>query len=464
MSGLQSTQPDSAIAASGPQKQDSSAPQLRVVAPDVTGGHHGKLLEQFDEVLGCGDLSRARDVLLQFRDYQQSEHNRLQQSRNEIVQAAEELQQLLDERCRAHGGEMTRQKQQLTLWHEQEKQARLSESARALAEIQEARDEWQAERDKEAALLVAERTRMQHLEETLQAGQSALDRQRAELVAEREALSGELNARRSEFEHLLKQEHEERQSLLDSARIQKESEWQERQSQLEHELTTQRTLHEKQLSLDRESFLQACADREQEFEAVRSELHQQREQLIEERCLSAEEFAQTRQQIEQDRKLLQNGLRQMESQLRWVASSLSLNGGPLPSTGSEQIASATGATCAASLQTDETSLPTVGVPETTSDVTPPDETCNEHDVEEDAATGWTGVVQPRSSEADDAESEDCPATEADTDTDTVCNERRLRLEEYRSQLAALQNSLRSLQKRSSEKPAADSTSSPDTSS
>ena len=51
---------------------------------------------------------------------------------------------------------------------------------------------------------------------------------------------------------------------------------------------------------------------------------------VEERCRSAEQFAETRRQLEHDRTLLQNGLRQMESQLRWVASSISLSGGPLP--------------------------------------------------------------------------------------------------------------------------------------
>ena len=471
MPGLHSTQPEAVTATSGAQNPDSPALHLRVVPSAPDRGEQADLLDQFETALGCGDLSRARDALLKFRDHQHSEHGRLQQTKNELVQAVGELQQLLDERCRTHHAELNLQKQQLTEWHEQEKQALISESRRAVSKIQSAREKWQSERNEEAVILAGERTRLDHAEETLQSGRDALKRQGAELAAERAALTGELNTRRSEFENQLAQEHEERQSLLNEARLQKETEWEEHQSQLNHEMETQRSLHDRQLSLDRESFLRACADREDELDLIRTELDQQREQLVDERCRSAEQFAQSRQQIEHDRKLLQDGLRQMDSQLRWVASSLSLNGGPPPTAhtaaishaadSGEQPVSSPSRAPAQPARTDTTGEQTSAAAGFAPDGSSPIDEFVDQTAGNQPVTGWIGVVSPSGDEPAGVSPETetaMPPAAPGTDSDAVDDERRLRLEEYRSQLSTLQASLSSLQNSSTGAPATDSSS------
>ena len=93
MSGLQSPQPQNAPVDS--PAREAGGPQLRVVAAEPDGSPSP--LEQFDSALAGGDLSRARDALLVFRDEQQAERDRLQQEKTQLVQAVADMQKLLDD-------------------------------------------------------------------------------------------------------------------------------------------------------------------------------------------------------------------------------------------------------------------------------------------------------------------------------------------------------------------------------
>jgi hypothetical protein len=435
---------------------DAPAPHLRVVTAESEGSDLATSLRQFEVALGRGDLSRARDALLTIRDDQQAERQRIEQEKSELLQAVEDLQQLLDERCRAHEQELVQQKRRLAEWHETEKQNLSTETDQTLAEIQESRDAWEAERAEQAALLIEERSRLDSAAEDLRIARSEVESQHAELADERTELANErteleseLAARRTEFEEELKAEQLERFRVIDAAIAQRESEWSERQRQLEHELASQRKLHEKQLTLDRESFLRACSEREADLDAIRADVDQQRKELVEDRCQSAEQYSETRRQLEQDRTLLQNGLRQMESQLRWVAGSISLSGGPLPDRADGKGNSPSAASLAP--------------PATNAEIAP-----------ERVDSGWVGVVVPRSridelTEPSPAPELDQQVSEEETSVETTIVEvaepdesaadRRRRIEDYRSQLNSLQASLSELHAASDdseETPGADS--------
>ncbi|MBC8289484.1 MAG: hypothetical protein H8E37_04115, partial [Planctomycetes bacterium] len=209
MSGLQSPQPKStARSESKIAIEPAGGPHLRVIAadPDVEAAP----LEQFNTALAGGDLSRARDALLRFRDEQATERGRLQHEKAQLVQAVEDLQQLLDDRCHAHEEELRQQKDRLVSWNEHEKQALAAEAEKAMSEIQSAQDEfdehceqWETERDEQSTLLVEERTRLDHT-------------------------AAELANRQAEFEVAMAQEQQERLRMADEMISQRESEWAER--------------------------------------------------------------------------------------------------------------------------------------------------------------------------------------------------------------------------------------------
>lgn len=435
MPGLQSTQQTEST--TGPSAE--TGPQLRVVAADSDGEF--PMLGQFEAALASGDLSRARDALLGFRDEQQAERDRLQQEKAQLVAAVEDLQQLFDERCRAHEEDLCRQKEELASWHDQEKQGLARQSEEAASEINRAREEledrirkWEAERDKEAALLAEER--------------SHLDTERRELADQK-----------AEFEAAMAGEQQERIRMADEMISQREGEWVERQKQLEQELKSQRLLHEKQIKLDRESFLQACSQREAELDAKRAEMEKQRRGLVDDRCRTAERFAETRRQLEHDRSLVQEGLRQMEAQLRWVSSNLSLCG----TTPVEDDPSTPGHSQQAASQLSGSDVEAPDLATATRDsVVATESTLN------DGESGWAGIVCPREEESEEsaeraAESlppapEVLEPSEPSVGAEMVSSggsdaDRRARIDEYRSQLANLQASLSSLQSGAAVSPA-----------
>ena len=384
MSELQSPQPQNTPGDSPVAETDG--PQLRVVAAEPDGSP--LQLEQFELALAGGDLSRARDALLVFRDEQRAERNRLQQEKTQLLQAVADLQQLLDDRCLAHENELQQQKQRLSRWYEQEKQTLAAEARQAMAEIQSAQDgfarecqQWERNRDAQTTQLAKERDRL-------------------------ESDTAELANQRAEFEASIAKEQQEQLRVTDELLAERETEWVARQKQLEHELKSQRQLHEKQIALDRESFLQACAERETELNTTRAELDRERQELVEDRCKSAERFADTRRQLEQDRSLVQNCLRKMESQLRWVSSSIFLSLGSPPAA--------------------------------------------ESPVSAESQSGWTGLATPRDEPADaECDTED-DSSAASSEVKLSDEERRARLEDYRAQLTDLQASLSNIQSETSE--------------
>lgn len=435
MSGLQSPQPQNAPGNS--PAVEAGGPQLRVVAADPDNSPSP--LEQFDSSLAGGDLSRARDALLIFRDEQRAERDRLEQEKTQLVQAVADLQQLLDDRCQAHEDELQQQKEQLARWHEQEKQALATEAEQAMAEIQSAQDgfaeecqQWEADRDEQTAQLADERARL-------------------------ESDTADLADRRTEFEAAIAKEQQERLRMTDELIAQRESEWAERQKQLEHELKSQRQLHEKQITLDRESFLQACSDREAELNGIRAELDRERQELVEDRCKTAERFAETRRQLEQDRSLVQDGLRKMEAQLHWVSSSISLSAGSPPAAVAPQPEPAP-----EPIATDESVSPVITDPGmATSDSFVAAESADSAEPQ----SGWAGLVTPRDDEPAFADDSKAAIAEEEMPTEAVSDEasapegppeeasekdRRARIEDYRSQLASLQASLGNLQSESDE--------------
>jgi len=304
-----------------------------------------------------------------------------------------------------------------------------------MAEIQSAQDgfaqecqQWEADRDEQTAQLAEERARL-------------------------ESDAAELADQRAEFEAAIAKEQQERLCMTDELIAQRESEWAERQKQLEHELKSQRQLHEKQVTLDRESFLQACSDREADLNTTRAELDRERQELVEDRCKTAERFAETRRQLEQDRSLVQDGLRKMEAQLRWVISSISLSSGS-PTTIEPPLNPAP-------IAPPENASPAMTDPAmSTSDSF----VAAESTASAEPQSGWAGLVTPRDDES--AVDNEEAIAEAETPTEGVAEEapaarenspgesselessdedRRARLEDYRSQLASLQASLTSLQ-------------------
>lgn len=449
MPGLHSTRQNELAVSNGAASVNHPGPQLRVVTADSDGRDPACPMELFEAALGRGDLSRARDTLLAIREDQRAEQNRIELEKRDLLQAVEDLQTLLDERCRSHEQELLQQKHRLTEWHEAEKQALILESDEVASEIQKARECWEAERQEQAAILVEEQLKLEYEAEDLRRHRSELESQLAEIVEKRADQDEELKARRKDFDSELQAEQRDRIRAVDEAIAQRENEWLERQRQLDHQMDSQRQLHEKQLALDRESFLRACADREADLDAIRADVDLQRKELTEERCRSAEQFSETRRQLQQDRTLLQNGLRQMESQLRWVSASISINGGqlPRPENDDAQAADADSGVdrppAAAVAATERTRLPGA----------------ESVFVAEEGDSGWLGVVSPRTAmdEAKERQVEVEPRTAALEGSATVednsvpvvpapaSTERRQKLEDYRSQLSSLQASLNDLQ-------------------
>lgn len=427
MPGLQHSQlePTSPPASTSP---GGSVPQLRVVTAEPTDrAADASLLDLFHAALTDGDLSRARDALLRFRDVQQDEREQLQQEKSELINAVRDLQKLLDDRCQAHEEELRLQKERLAAWHDQEKQALIADAEQSMAEIQQARDDlmeqcedWEKERAEQAAALDEEQSRL-------------------------DAVRKELDERHAEFDASTAEEYRNRLRLADEAVAQRENELAGRQAQFEQELTSQRKLHERQLALDRESFLRACSEREAGLDAIRSDIEKQRQKLVEDRCRTAERFAETRRQLEHDRSLIQDGLRQMEAQLRWVSSSISLCGGPASEhceagnvANRDDLTESTRVHSAFSTSTEGNS---------SSDRDARSEaSCETARAESSTGIkGWAGVVTPRNddSEYEPVVCEDSvvnhrPPEEESQQTDS---ERRKRLEDYRTQLTTLQASL-----------------------
>ena len=449
MAGLHSARQDELTDSPGSTSTSNTGPRLRVVTADTDGSDAASPLEQFAAALGRGDLSRARDSLLAVHEQQRAEKQRIELEKSELLKAVADLQQLLDERCQAHEQELNQQKRRLVEWHEAEKQALILESEEAASEIQAARECWETERQEHAAVLVEERSQLDADAEELRCRRSELDRRFAEITDERAKCEQELASRRQKCDEETKAEQQERIRVIDAAIAQRESEWTERQRQLEHELASQRKLHEKQLTLDRESFMRACSDREEDLDAIRADVDQQRKELVEERCRTAEQFSATRRQLEQDRTLLQNGLRQMEAQLRWVAGSISLSGGPLPARSEKGEESKADAQPVGSRR--QTSGAAMAERRIAAHAAPVLADSDEGD------SGWIGVVSPRTKveEADEdhaANRESLTANEASA-LAAAENEpsvqssagRRQKLEDYRLQLSILQASLGDLQ-------------------
>lgn len=431
MPGLHSARQNELTVSPDASSASEPAPQLRVVTAD--SGDPSGPLELFEAAIGRGDLSRARDALLAVREEQRAEQQRIELEKNDLLQAVQDLQQLLDERCQAHEQELLKQKQRLTEWHGAEKQALMLESDEVAAEIQAARDAWEVERQEQAAALAEEKSKLDANAEELLRQQDEIECQLTEIADQR-----------TQLEEELKSEQQERTRVFDEVIAQRENEWAERQRQLEHELDSQRKLHQKQLTLDRESFMRACSEREADLDAIRADVDQQRKELVEERCRSAEHFSETRRQLEQDRTLLQNGLRQMESQLRWVAGSISISGGPLPPR-AETLETGRGEFDSGDSPPEPARALTDQKPETPAAPA----------VDESAVPdfGWLGVVAPRPAVevpelADPAETspplDETPVT-ISNETPEPSTERRQQLEDYRSQLSRLQASLSDLQ-------------------
>lgn len=448
MASLQSARQNKLTASPERTSTRDMGPQLRVVNADSDGVDTALPMARFDAAIGRGDLSRARDSLLAIHEQQRAEQQRIELEKSELLQAVADLQQLLDERCQTHEQELAQQKRRLVEWHEAEKQALMLESEGVASEIQKAREAWETERQEQAAILIEERLQLESEAEELRSQRSELERQFAEIADDRTKCEEELASRRQEFDEELKAAQQERLRVFDEVIAQRENEWAERQRQLEHELATQRRLHEKQLTLDRESFMRACSDREADLDAIRADVDQQRKELVEERCRTAEQFSETRRQLEQDRMLLQNGLRQMESQLRWVAGSISISGGPLP---------------ARSTTVDESKADAdpvdSGLIKPAATIT---ERLNTHAVStltdsDEGDSGWVGVVSPRTAveeatefvpailETSTTDEESSAATAANDTSEQSSTERRQKLDVYRSQLSSLQASLSDLQ-------------------
>ena len=274
-------------------------------------------------------FNREQDELL---DLKQAVNKEAERIRGDVSREKAEWASHQEQMRIAHREDQAKQQELLDARMteaEQLKKEHAATFARLQKEFESEREAWHRERGQEAAILQAERNE-------LETEANRLRTERSLVEAKRQQLSAELEQQRSAHNESLRQSWRDHQSSMQQAeqestnrqRIlaenlqQRENELSARFKQAEHEIRTARELSSRQISQEKERFVQTCTAREAELEQARAALNVQRQQFEREKLEFADETARTRQKIEQERSAIRSSLSQMDVQLRAVAASL----------------------------------------------------------------------------------------------------------------------------------------------